>query len=269
MSNTIALCSWSLHRHLFRNGQPPHETPISLVDFIRIARERYNIGQVELCQMHFESRKTSYLNTIKEALAHYSVRAITMPIDVGNISNLDSNQRAEDIKLIMQWIDAAAYLGIPAVRVNSGRQPTGQENLQVTIDSYRTLVSYGKMINAKILMENHGGISADPTNIIKIIQGVNSNWFRLLPDFGNFDPSIRYEGVRQMLPYAAVIHVKTMELNAEGRETAYDLDLCMDMTFRSGFSGPLSIEYGGAGDQYEAITKSYALLTSYLSATVS
>jgi sugar phosphate isomerase/epimerase len=263
---TLALCSWSLHRHLPLGGKAPDATPISLLDFIRIARERYGIGQVELCQAHFRSHKHRYLDTIKAALSRYNVRAITMPIDVGNISQLDPLNREADIREIMQWIDAAAYIGIPAVRINSGRQPEGQFDLQITINSYRTLVSYGKMINCKILMENHGGISADPDNIAKIVQGVNSNWFRLLPDFGNFDPTTRYEGLQLMLPMAAVVHAKTLDFDEQGRQTAYDYDRCMRLVEQSGYQGPLSIEYEGEGDEYEGIAKSRDLILRYIGA---
>lgn len=264
MANTLALCSWSLHRHLPIRGKKPAETPISLVDFIRIARERYGISQVELCQVHFESAKYRYLDTIKAALSRYGVRAINMPIDEGNISQLDPVQREADIQKIMKWIDAAAYIGIPAVRVNSGRQPEGQEDLQITISSYRTLLSYGKMINCKILMENHGGISADPSNIAKIVQGVTSNWFRLLPDFGNFEPTVRYEGLQTMLPVAAIIHAKTLDFDEQGNQDAFDFDLCMRLVAQTGFQGPLSIEYEGKADQYEGIAKSRDLILRYV-----
>ena len=266
MPTTLALSTWSLHRHLPRGGKQPAEPPITLLDFIRIARERYDFGQVELCQVHFESRQHGYLDKIKRTLSQYGVRAINMPIDVGNISALDADRRAADIRTILQWIDVAAYIGIPAVRVNSGRQPEGQEDLRVTIESYRTLVSYGKMVNAKILMENHGGISADPANIVKIVNGVNSNWFRLSPDFGNFEENVRYSGLQTMLPFAALVHAKTLDFDERGNQTAFDFDLCMQLIARSGFQGPLSVEYEGEADQYEGITKSRDLLLRYLSA---
>ncbi len=264
MASTLALSSWSLHRHLPRQGKKTPETPISLLDFIRIARERYSFGQIELCQAHFESNQHRYLDRVKTTLVRYGVRAINMPIDVGNISAFDPAQRETDIELILKWIDAAAYIGIPAVRVNSGRQPEGQEDLQITVSSYRTLVSYGKMINCKILMENHGGISADPGNITKIVNAVNSNWFRLLPDFGNFDPTVRYEGIRTMLPWSALVHAKTLDFDGQGNQTAFDFDLCMQLLAQSGFQGPLSIEFEGDDDQYEGIAKSRELLLRYV-----
>ncbi|MCL4508034.1 MAG: sugar phosphate isomerase/epimerase [Chloroflexi bacterium] len=264
--SSLSLCSWSLHRHLPRGDKKPTETPISLIDFIRIARERYNIAQVELCQMHLESTKHSYLDKIKAAVTRHSVRIINMPIDVGNISQLDPEKRETDIQLIMHWMDAAAYLGIPAVRINSGRQPEGQEDLQITINSYRTLVSYGKMINCKVLMENHGGISADPWNIEKIVYGVNSNWFRLCPDFGNFEPALRYEGLQTMMPLAALVHAKTLDFDAEGNHTAFDFSRCMRIIGESGYDGPLSIEFEGKSDQYEGIAKSRDLLLRYVAA---
>ncbi|MCL4552116.1 MAG: sugar phosphate isomerase/epimerase, partial [Candidatus Marsarchaeota archaeon] len=236
--------------------------------FIRIARERYDIGQVELCQAHFESTKRNYLGRLRETVSRYDVRIINMPIDVGNISQLDRIKREQDLELITHWIDAAAYLGIPAVRVNSGHQPAGQENLDVTIDSYRTLVAYGKMVNCKILMENHGGISADPWNIEKIVYGVSSNWFRLCPDFGNFEPAVRYEGLQMMMPFTALVHAKTLDFDEQGQQTAYDYDRCMRIVAETGFQGPLSIEFEGKGDQYEGIAKSRDLLLPYITAPI-
>jgi len=285
---TIAVSSWSLHRHLPMAGtrrdesgvkragrMEPREEPISVTDFPRIIKTRYGIDQVELCQMHVLSQEPEYLAEVKKALKDAGVSVVNMPIDVGNISLESPEWRAEDIEEIKSWIDVAEYLGSPCVRVNSGHPsgvvfgPTelGEFDLSVTIASYKELAAYCQSKGMTLLLENHWGISADPRNIIKLVEGVASPAFKLCPDFGNFDDEVRYEGLKMMFPYAAMVHAKTYDFNEAGEQERFDFGRCMEIMKASGYDGPISIEFEGEkGDQYEGIALTKALIERYLRA---
>jgi len=278
----IAVSSWSLHRHLMMAGSRRDESgvkragriaplgePISITDFPRIAKERYNISQIELCQMHVLSQEPEYLAQMKEALKYAGVSVVNMPIDVGNISLQNPEWRAEDIAEIKTWIDAAEYLGSPRVRVNSGHPggvvfgpaELGEFDLSVTIASYRELAAYCQSRDMTLLLENHWGISADPQNIMRLVEGVASSAFRLCPDFGNFDDEVRYKGLGMMFPYAAMVHAKTYDFNEAGGQDRFDFGRCMEIMKTSGYDGPISIEFEGeSGDQYEGIALTKALI---------
>ena len=56
-----------------------------------------------------------------------------------------------------------------------------------------------------------------------------------------------------MLPHAAMVHAKMMDFDDAGNHPAFDLDRCVTLVIESGYSGPLSIEFEGKGDPYEAV----------------
>jgi len=281
----IAVSSWSLHRHLTmagtrrdesgvkRAGQiAPAEEPISVTDFPRIIKERYGIGEVELCQMHVLSQEAEYLVEVKEALQEAGVSVANMPIDVGNISLENPEWRAEDIAEIKTWIDVAEYLDSPGVRVNSGHPggvvfgpaELGEFDLSVTIASYKELAAYCQLKDMTLLLENHWGISANPENIITLVEGVASPAFKLCPDFGNFDDEVRYRGLEMMFPHAAVAHAKAYDFNEVGGQDRFDFGRCMEIMNASGYDGVISIEFEGEkGDQYEGIALTKALIERY------
>ena len=280
----IVVNSWSLHYHLPLAGtwrdesgvkrptQMAHlgrtidiKDPISIINFPRIIKERYSINKVELCQMHVLSQEPEYLAEVKGALEEAGVSVVNMPIDVGNISLENPDWRAEDIAEIKTWIDTAEYLGSLCVRVNSGHpQDAGHFDLQITINSYKELAAYCASKGMTLLLENHGGISADPRNIIKLVEGVASPAFKLCPDFGNFEDEVRYKGLKMMFPHAAIVHAKTFDFNEAGEQDRFDFGRCMEIVKASGYDGLISIEFEGVGDEYEGIALTKALIERYL-----
>ncbi|NPV09747.1 MAG: sugar phosphate isomerase/epimerase [Anaerolineae bacterium] len=277
MPYDLAVSTWSFHRHmgpiygteLDEQGQhrfiPRHRFPedISLLSFAAFVRERYGLEHVELCQMHFQSSEKDYLDELRGRVAEAGSTIVNVPIDVGNISDRDENRRRHDLENIKRWMDVAAYIGSPCARVNSGQQPKGEESLDLAIASYRELAAYAGRLGLTLLLENHGGLSADPHNIVRMVEGVGSEHFRLCPDFGNFPEGIRYRALEMMFPYARMVHAKTFEFDGDGHEVRYDLDRCLQIAARSGYTGPLSIEFEGEGDQFDGVEKSVALLRRY------
>lgn len=281
----IAVSSWSLHRHLPRAGtrrdesgvkragrMEPAEEPIPITDFPAIVQERYGISKVELCQMHLLSQEPRYLAEVKGALVEAGVSVVNVPIDVGNISIENPDWRAEDIAEIKTWIDVAEYMGSPCVRVNSGHPggivfgpvDLGEFDLSVTIASYQELAAHCQSRGMTLLLENHWGISADPQNILRLVEGVASPAFKLCPDFGNFDEEVRYKGLEMMFPYAAMVHAKTYDFTEAGEQDQFDFGRCMEIMKASGYDGPISIEFEGEkGDQYEGIALTKALIERY------
>lgn len=81
----------------------------------------------------------------------------------------------------------------------------------------------------KLLIENHGGISGNPDNVVRILEEVGSDYLGTCPDFGNFPAEIRYEGLSKLAKYAVVVHAKTYEFDESGEETTIDMKRCIDI----------------------------------------
>ncbi len=67
-----------------------------------------------------------------------------------------------------------------------------------------------------------------------------------------------------MLPHAAMVHAKVLDVDEEGRHAAFDLAQCFDLVRDSGYAGPLSIEYEGEGDQRQGIAAAKGLIERHL-----
>lgn len=242
----LAVSSWSLRDHINRDF-PYHEFP-------RQVKDTFGVGAVEVCQMHVPMADSRRLDQLAQGLNASGVKLVNMPIDVGDISQPDERKRKHDLRLIEVWMDAAAYLGCPSARVNSG-----SGDLQTAIESYKRLAEYGNSIGVQILLENHGGLSADLGNIKALISDVGPG-FATSPDFGNFPEEKRYEGLKLMASHAAIVHAKTYDFDSSGEFRDFDFARCMRIFKDSGYDGYLSIEFEGKGDQIQGVKQTIDLI---------
>lgn len=277
MAIEIGLSTWSLRSHmgpmtlqfitdLGERHEWTTEDPedVSLVDFARFAGSEYAISRLELTQVSFPSTEPSYLDELRKAAEAHGAIIQNIPIDVGHICEPDAKIRDEHMSEIKGWMDAAAVIGSLAVRVNTGPERDGSDALSLAVESYALLTEYAERLDMDVLIENHGGLSADPDMIIKIIESVSSERLGACPDFGAFEEDIRYDGLEKLMPFAKLVHAKSYAFDERGEETQIDYARCMEIIKRSGFDGVMSIEFEGDGDQYEGIRKTKELITRYL-----
>jgi sugar phosphate isomerase/epimerase len=295
MQNQLCVSSYSLRQHLgpirgmFRgaDGQKAPfvwEQPqtMSLLEFPLQAREKLGLDAVEICQFHLPERTPEYLGQLKRALDDAGVRLINMPIDVGNISDLNAAYRDEDLAEIEEWMRAAAELGSSMVRVNaSAPLAAGQlAPIEVTIESYQRLARVAASLGLQLLIENHGGITADPAVIVAIVEAVGSAQLKTLVDIGNFEPLLSmqmaimqgheppevdatpvYGALAQIAPYAGLVHAKTYDFDRYGQPRHLDVVRALRVVRDAGYAGPISIEYeGNTGDAWENTRRTKVLV---------
>lgn len=248
----LAVSSWSLRDHINRDF-PCHEFP-------RYVKEHFGVDAVEVCQVHLVTPDARRLDLLATGLRDAGVTLVNMPLDLGDISRPDRARREHDLNLLELWIDAAAFLGCPAVRVNSGSGA-----LPAAIASYQRLTDYATGRGVRVLLENHGGLSADPTTIQTLLDAVGPA-LGTAPDFGNFSEERRYDGLAIMAPRAVVAHAKTHDLDEEDRLREYDFARCLRIMTDAGYAGYLSIEYEGQGDQLAGVRRSIAFARRYVEA---
>src|SRR5262245_35956877 len=240
MKNQLCVSSYSLRQCLgpirgaFR-GPDGQKSPfvweqpqtMTLLEFPQQVREQLGIDALEICQFHLPERTPAYLDQLKRAMREAEVRLVNMPIDVGNISDANAAYREEDLAEIEEWMRVAAELGASYVRVNASAPMSKTElaPLEVTIESYDRLVRTAESLGVQMLIENHGGITADPAVIIQIVKAVGPNRLKTLVDIGNFeplmsmqwaimqgqtppeaDPTPVYGAIAQITPYAGLVH---------------------------------------------------------------
>jgi sugar phosphate isomerase/epimerase len=277
----LAVSTWSLHEQLGprrltrrdadgvkRPYEIPHPQRISLLDFLAQVRPRLDLDQVELCAFHLPSREPAYLEQLEAALREHRLSVLSMPIDAGNLSVADPVWREDDLREIESWLDLAARLGARYVRANASSY-VAQEPLaplDVTIGSYRRLADRANGHGMTMTIENHGGLTADPDTIVRIVEGVGPDRLKVCLDTANFapvmghqmsptppsgvDPEPLYQGLARIAPYAGIVHAKTVWFDRDGNHLVYDPQRTLRIVRDAGFDGPLSIEYGGGVDEW-------------------
>jgi len=99
-----------------------------------------------------------------------------------------------------------------------------------------------------LALENHGGVTSNADQVLKILKAVESEWVGLLLDTGNFGTADPYEDIRKVAPYAITTHFK-VEIRPAGKEREKaDLARITSILRDVGFRGYLILEYEAAED---------------------
>jgi hypothetical protein len=96
-----------------------------------------------------------------------------------------------------------------------------------------------------VLVENHGGLSSDGAWLAAVLRAVGRDNVGSLPDFGNFGRYDRYQGLRDLMPFARGVSAKAHDFDKQGNETRTDFSRALRLVLEAGFRGCVGIEYEG------------------------
>ncbi len=195
-----------------------------------------------------------YINDFKR-------RAFELGIDISgtgvrnDFATADKDKRAADVELVKQWIEAAARLGAPVIRVFAGAMPPGQEFDTVAawmVDSLGPCIDHGKQYGVIVGVQNHNDSLKTADQVLNIVKMVNSDWFGVILDTGMFqtvaDP---YEEIKKVAPFAVNWQVKEMIDGKDGKGKT-DLVKLFRIVSESGYRGYLPIEtLYATGEDYD------------------
>ncbi|MCH5375365.1 MAG: sugar phosphate isomerase/epimerase, partial [Planctomycetes bacterium] len=142
-------------------------------------------------------------------------------------------------------------------------------------DGLRRLTEFGAKHDINVIVENHGGLSSNGKWLVGVMKLVDHPRCGTLPDFGNFaiDRNAdqwydRYQGVREMMPYAKAVSAKAYAFDKDrpwvtidersGKET--DFLKMMRIVLDAGYRNWVGVESEGGQDQIEGIKDTKALL---------
>jgi sugar phosphate isomerase/epimerase len=273
-NHRISLAQWSLHRNLW-------SAELDNLDFPRVAAEKFGIFHIEWVSQFFQDKAEdrAYLQQMKDQCDRYGVQSLLIMVDgEGNLGAPDPDERMQAVANHRKWIDAAAFLGAYAIRVNGNGLGDPGDIHKALVTSLRELSDIAAEENISILVENHGmrkpdvGWTADvpSTNgawLAGVLAAVDRPNVGALPDFGNFYEYDRYQGVEDLLPYAHGISAKTNLFDDQGEETQTSFKRMFDLINASGFDGHIGVEYEGPDDsgltEYQGIQKTIDLIKRY------
>ena len=234
---------------------------------------------VEILHIQMEKESNEYLQDLKRRALINGLDLCCLSIHQGFVSP-DAEKRQQNIDHTIKCIELAYQLGIPIIRINTGRWGTtksfdelmakrgiepvlpgyaDEDGFKWVIDSIQKCLPAAGKCGVIIGLENHWGLSLTPEGLLRIVNAVNSPWLRVLLDTGNFLEG-PYERIERCAPYAVFMHAKTYF----GGGLWYTLDLdynrIAQIMRRHNFRGYVSLEFEGNEDYKTAIPKSLALL---------
>ena len=242
----ISLAEWSLHRTIRANK-------IDHLDFVEIAKNKFDISAIEYVNVFFLNKADdrSYLEEMKLRADDLGVISLLIMCDAeGNLGDPDTKSRTKAIENHYKWVEAAKLLGCHSIRVNARSSGSYEEQIKLAVDGLRQLTNFGVDRNVNIIIENHGGLSSNGTWLAEVIRQVDHPHCGTLPDFGNFQVEQgqwydRYQGVKELMPYAKAVSAKSNSFDSEGNETHTDYYKMMKIVLDAGYDDYVGIEYEG------------------------
>jgi L-ribulose-5-phosphate 3-epimerase len=258
----ISLAEWSLHRTL-------NAGELDNLDFPVTARRDYDLDGVEYVNTFFKDKANdrNYLGELNGRADDNGVTNVLIMCDgEGALGDPDNAARTQAVENHYRWVEAAKYLGCHSIRVNARSQGTPEEQREFAVDGLRRLTEFAAERDINVIVENHGGISSNGKWLASVMAAVDHPRCGTLPDFGNFrisdDESYdRYEGVRELMPYAKGVSAKSHAFDERGNETSTDYLRMMRIVLDAGYRGFVGIEYEGSElSEPEGIRATKALL---------
>lgn len=188
----------------------------------------------------------------------------------------------KEIEHTKNCIRLAAKMGIPCLRLNSGRwgtiksfddlmknrgvEPilpgyTEDDGFKWCIDSIQQCLPTAEEHGVLLALENHWGLCATPEGQLRITKAIDSPWLGIMMDTGNFleDP---YNKLEMLAPHTSFVQAKTYYGGGEWYSLDLDYKRIFNILKKVNYQGYVSLEFEGKEDPFVAVPKSIDMLKS-------
>lgn len=237
----ISLAQWSNHR-LLKSGK------INNLSWPQYTQSTYAIDALEYVNQFFKDKAedTPYLNELNKRVADLGMINLLIMVDgEGSIGAKNSAERAKTVEKHRKWVTAAKTLGCHSIRVNAFGEGSPQEAAKQVTEGLHSLATFAATHDLNVLVENHGGNSSNGEWLSGVLKDVDLPNCGSLPDFGNFHDYDRYQGIRDLMPFAKGVSAKSREFDDSGQEIETDFAKAMEIVLAANYHGYVGVEYEG------------------------
>lgn len=200
--------------------------------------------------------------------------------------NPDKAVRDDNVAKTLNSIDAAYRLGIPTMRINTGRwgtskdfdalmankgiEPnlpghTDEEAFGWVIASIERLLPRAEECGVVLGLENHWGLGRTAAGVMRIVEAIDSPWLRVTLDTGNFLDEAQAQ-MERLAPACCLVQAKTYDGGGKWYTLDIDYPSVAAMLARHDYQGWVSLEFEGKADPEEAVPASLARLRAAFAA---
>jgi sugar phosphate isomerase/epimerase len=259
----LSLAAFSYKPYLTGEKSPK----MDLFQFVDLAADLH-VDAVELTSYYFPENVTAdYLHRLKQ-------HAFVLGLDVSGTSVMNDfclppgPETDHEIAHVKSWIDHAAELDAPFVRILSGNwiQGTPDDELEKrVIDRIGQLLPHAEKRGVMLALENHGGgVTTTPDNLLRIVRAIPGPAFGVNLDTGNFHGIDPYAEIAEVMPYSVNVQVKT-EIRRKGKSKEdADLAKVVEIMRHARYSGYVVLEYTAPEDAMAAVPRYVKQLRSLI-----
>ena len=232
----------------------------------------YQISQTELLSR-------AALQDIKRRALRSGLALYGMSTHQGFVSP-DPEVRRQNIELTIGQIELCYALGIPTMRVNTGRWGTSknfdelmanrgiepplpgyteEDGFPWVIDALERCLPTAEKCGVVLGLENHWGLGLTPEGVLRIVDAIDSPWLQVTLDTGNFLEN-PYEKLEKLAPKTVLLQAKTYYGGGEWYSLDLDYQRVGELMRKANYRGWVSLEFEGKEDYRTAIPKSLELL---------
>ena len=257
--NPIAVSTYSFWR--FREG-----AKLEIDKCIDLAGEM-GFDAVEVLEVQMHTKEDAYLRELKRKALTHGMSLCGMSTHQGFVSP-DAAVRKTNIDKTIASIELAYKLGIPTIRINTGRWGTTksfddlmanrgieppltgykeEDGFPWVIESIEKCLPTAEKCGVVLGLENHWGLGRTPEGVNKIVDAIKSPMLAVTMDTGNFleEP---YPKLEMIAPKAVFVQAKTYY----GGGVWYTLDLDYNKVAailrKVNYRGYISLEFEGKED---------------------
>jgi sugar phosphate isomerase/epimerase len=223
---------------------------------------KMRLDGVDLEARQFASTEPGYLESLRmEAFRRgLAINYVGVRSDFGE----SGAKLGEEIDRVREWIDVAALMRVPIVRVVGAQVAEGQTEESVwprLRASFQEAVEHGRKEGVRVGLHNHnhGAIPATGRQVLRLMDEIDDPYLVHILDTGQFrgspgasgrDRTERpaadelYEHIATTIPRAVVIRTKFYRIGT-GVEQWLDYDRIFEIIKKAGYNGWLSIVYEG------------------------
>ncbi len=203
---------------------------------------------------------------LRELRQHAFLSGITISgTAIGNDFTVsDPKAMQSQIDETIKWIEKAAVLGAPHIRIFAGTAKQlgeSEEKLNEICRAVTSCAAVARRHGIFLGIENHGGITAD--QLLKVMDRVESDWVGINLDTGNFFSADPYKDMEVCVPYAVNVQFKPSLQTADREKHPADLNRVASILRAGNYRGYVALEYEEE-QPYERIPVWFGKMTAAL-----
>ena len=171
--------------------------------------------------------------------------------------NPNADSRKNDSEMIKKWLSVSSSLGATIMRVFTGNHTydgfTKNEVKKWLVEEYKTCAGFGKEMGVIVGLQNHNEFLFKSSEVIEILEKVDSEWFGLILDIGSLHAESPYDEIEILAPYANYWFIKEF-VYPNGNKTPVDMKKIANIIKNKGYRGYISFESLSDGDPKQIVT---------------